>query len=611
MADGTTAGAAGVSVFLDNSLDPDGRSLLFRDPVRIVRCDDPAGLPVALAAIEAALAEGFHAAGYLSYELGYALEAKLLGLMPRGRALPLLWVGIFDRPRVLDADAAEAYLAQTANGTFEVTRPVLSIDRACYLDMVRRVRDYIAAGDVYQINLTFKMRFGFSGDAAAFYRALRRKQRVRHGALVHTPAATILSLSPELFLAVEDGTATARPMKGTAPRRALPADDAACRRWLHSDGKSRAENLMIVDLLRNDLGRVAEIGSVATRDLFEVETYPTVHQMVSSVTGRLRPGTGFAGLVRGLFPCGSITGAPKVRAMEVIRELEDEPRGVYTGAIGHVAPDGAASFNVAIRTAVLWPDGRGEMGIGSGIVFDSDPVAEYEECLLKGRFLSDPPECFQLIETLRWSREEGFALLDRHLARLRRSAASLGFRLRPGRAEEALDAHIGSLGPGTYRVRLLLSDDGIVSVESTRIESQGAGETLRFALSERAVRSTDPLLYHKTTRRAFYESELARLGALTGCHEVVFRNERGELTEGSRTNLFVVLDGRLYTPPLASGLLPGTLREALMAGGEPGISERVLHASDLERAERIYLGNSVRGLVEAALVSPAEAPAEP
>ena len=328
----------------------------------------------------------------------------------------------------------------------------------------------------------------------------------------------------------------------------------------------------------------------------------TVHQMVSTVRARLRPRTGFADLVRGLFPCGSITGAPKVRAMEIIRELETEPRGVYTGAIGYLGPDGAGTFNVAIRTVVLHPDGRGEMGIGSGIVFDSDPAAEYQESLLKARFLTDVHDPFQLIETLRWSRADGFAYLDRHLARLRRSADSFGFRLSLARVERALNEHVEGLSDGVYRVRLLLSDDGGVSVTSVAIQEQPNGSTLSFAVSDRPVHSADRFLYHKTTKRDFYEAELARLSGATGCDEVVFRNELGELTEGSRTNLFVERGGRLLTPPLSCGVLAGTLREALMAAPDAKVEESVLFEDDLRRAQRVFLGNSVRGLMQAVLL---------
>ena len=363
-------------VLLDDSLSPNGRGILLENPVEIVRCDRPEEVEAGLERLAGAAAHGLYAAGFLAYELGYLLEPRLAELIPPQREHPLIWMGLFEGHRTLGEAGMRRFFDGSISGGHGIDGLRLSLNRDVYLDAVRRVKDYIAAGDVYQINLTFKYLFDFTGDPLSLYAELRRKQRVAHGGVVHAPDMDVLSLSPELFVSTSGERVVARPMKGTAPRGPTPAADARARAWLHEDAKSRAENLMIVDLLRNDVGRVAAIGSVEVPDLFTVETYPTVHQMTSTVHARLRPGVGIQDLVRGLFPCGSITGAPKVRAMEIIRELEALPRGVYTGAIGMIAPNGEVSFNVAIRTLVLHRDGRGEMGIGSGIVHDSDPAAE-------------------------------------------------------------------------------------------------------------------------------------------------------------------------------------------------------------------------------------------
>jgi para-aminobenzoate synthetase/4-amino-4-deoxychorismate lyase len=333
--------------------------------------------------------------------------------------------------------------------------------------------------------------------------------------------------------------------------------------------------------------------------LFTVETYPTVHQMTSSVRARLRPDVGADDVVRALFPCGSITGAPKVRAMEIIRELEPRPRDVYTGAIGAIAPNGDLSFNVAIRTLAIAPDGRAQMGIGSGIVYDSDPEAEFDECLLKARFLTEPFAPFRLIETLRWTRAEGYYLLDLHLDRLEASAAHFGFTCRRARVRAALEAYGAGLSDAVARVRLLLDEDGAVEIAHAAISAPDPEAVIRYALSHRPIDRADPFFYHKTTRRTFYESELARLQAETGCDEVILVNDRGELTEGSRTNLFVERGGRLTTPPVACGLLGGTLRRALLQDPGTDIEERPVTPADLAAAHRVYLGNSVRGLVRA------------
>jgi para-aminobenzoate synthetase/4-amino-4-deoxychorismate lyase len=593
------AAAVAPFVLLDDSLTEGGSALLFEDPVEIVRCDEPAQAGAALGTIAAAAGRGLTAAGYLAYELGYLLEPKLARLIPQDRAHPLIWMGLFERARELDGAGVRRLLAEHGDGGHRLERPRLSIGKADYLKAVERVKDYIAAGDVYQINLTFKYLFDFAGDPLSLYGELRRKQRVAHGGVLRTGDFDVISLSPELFLSVSDRHALTKPMKGTAPRGVTPDADAEMRRWLRSDEKSRAENLMIVDLLRNDLGRVAEIGSVEAPALFTVETYPTLHQMTSSVTGRLRPGIGAAELIRALFPCGSVTGAPKVRAMEIIRELEATPRGVYTGAVGMIAPNGDARLNVAIRTVVLGHDGRGEMGIGSGIVHDSDPAAEYDECLLKADFLTKPRQPFKLIETLRWDAEDGYVLLERHLQRLTDSAAYFGFRCDPAKVRRRLDDLAAGFGAGTRRVRLLLDHDGDIELMAVAMEMPGPETVYGYVLSGRPVDPSDPLVYHKTTRRELYDGEFARLSKETGCDEVLFTNIRGELAEGSRTNIFIERDGRLLTPPIRCGLLDGTLRRDLLDDPNVMIEEKVLTPNDLETAERIYLGNSVRGLVPA------------
>ena len=414
----------------------------------------------------------------------------------------------------------------------------------------------------------------------------------------------VLSLSPELFFRREGKHMSTRPMKGTAPRGRTPREDARLKTWLAMDEKQRAENLMIVDLLRNDLGRVAKIGSVEVTDLFTVETYRSVHQMTSGISAELRSDMGLKDMLRALFPCGSVTGAPKVRAMEIIRELEADPRGVYTGAIGHIAPSGDAQFNVAIRTVVLDAQG-GEMGIGSGIVANSKADAEFEECLLKAQFLTRPDAPFSLIETIRYERGVGFHLLERHLARLQSSAAHFGYPFSREKTLAALDEEAARVEAPVAMVRLLLAEDGAITVTSTPIELPTKGTVWRFVISDQRLDEKDPFFYHKTTRRQFYDREMERQKALTGCDEVVFLNKKGELTEGTRTNLFIEIDGRLFTPALTCGLLPGTLREELLDLPRAAASEAILTPQDLLDADRIYLGNSVRGLIRAELLEPA------
>jgi para-aminobenzoate synthetase / 4-amino-4-deoxychorismate lyase len=592
-------------VLLDDSLTPGGRSLLYAEPERVISASSPEEVEAALDEVSAGLARGLHAAGFFSYELGYCLEPKLRDLLPADRRVPLFWIGLFRPPLPLDDASTRAWLdAHGGTERAKISDLTLSWMREQYVSAFDKVEDYISAGDVYQINLTFKYRFAFEGNPVALYAALRRKQRVAYGALISAPDFSVLSLSPELFFRREAKHMSTRPMKGTAPRGRTPREDARLKTWLAMDEKQRAENLMIVDLLRNDLGRVAKIGSVEVTDLFTVETYRSVHQMTSGISAELRSDMGLKDMLRALFPCGSVTGAPKVRAMEIINELEADPRGVYTGAIGHIAPSGDAQFNVAIRTVVLAAD-SGEMGIGSGIVADSKADSEFEECLLKAQFLTRPDAPFALIETIRYERSTGFHLLERHLARLQSSAGYFGYPFSREAVLAALEAEAARVEAPVAMLRLLLAEDGTITVTSTAIELPTKGTVWRFVISDQRLDEKDPFFYHKTTRRQFYDGEMERQKALTGCDEVVFLNKKGELTEGTRTNIFIEIDGRLFTPALTCGLLPGTLREELLDLPRAAASEAVLTPQDLLTADRIYLGNSVRGLVRAELLEPA------
>ncbi len=582
-------------VLIDDARDPAAACYLFTDPEKVVTAETPEQVPAAMEAIEAALAEGFFAAGCLAYELGYVLEPRLLPLLPKNRKVPLIWMGIFkDRRAITAAEVAELLSGGTDGYNLEDLRP--DLERNDYIKAIGRIRDAIAAGDVYQINYTFKYLFGFSGSAAALYANLRRRQRAGHGALVATEDFHVLSLSPELFFEVDNGEIRARPMKGTAGRAPDAARDLDQKAWLAADGKSRAENLMIVDLVRNDLGRVSETGSVEVSGLFTVETYPTLHQMTSAIKARLEPKKGFADLVTALFPCGSVTGAPKVRAMEIIRDMEAAPRGVYTGAVGWAGPGGGAAFNVAIRTLVVDRDGRGEMGVGGGIVFDSDAAAEYEECLLKARFLTETMPPFSLIETMRL--ENGtFHLLARHIRRLESSAVFFGFPFDESAIRRRLAGEAEKLNGGTHRVRLLLDENGKIDTASATLEAETGKWT--FTLSSVRADRHSPFTFHKTTRHELYDRERAAGGG----DEVVFLNDRGEITEGSMTNIFIEMNGLLLTPPVSCGLLAGTFRQDLLDRGKA--REAVLTPENLRETERIFLANSVRGLMPARLIFPA------
>lgn len=584
-------------VLLDNSTSLDAISELFERPTEIIRADAPDEVAPALAALQAGIARGLHAAGFFSYELGYLLEPKLTHLLPAQRKVPLLWFGLYATPRQLTGGEVQRWLTEEAIGHPTLGELAHSWDSSSYLKRFNEVQKNIRSGDIYQLNLTFKAKFNLEGSPLALYRDLRLKQRVAYAGIVDTGDVTILSASPELFIKQHDRIIETRPMKGTAPRAGTPEGETEVRSTLAKDVKNRAENLMIVDLMRNDLGRIADLGSVNVTDLFTVETFKTLHQMTSGVEARLKDGIGIVDILKAIFPPGSITGAPKIRAMELIRELETEPRGVYCGAIGRFSPDGSAQFNVAIRTAIIDRKGFGEMGIGSGVVADSDGPKEYAECLLKMKFLTDPVRRFELIETMLYVPGDGIWLRGYHLARLAASASYFGFSYDAEKVRDAIDAAIATAPDQRLRVRLLLDEDGAISATATPQPETAADAVMRYVISDTRLSSADLFLYHKTTRRELYDGEWKHYHDTLGADEVLYLNENGELAEGSRTSIFIERDGRLLTPRLAAGLLPGTLRAALLDEGRA--SEARLTIEDANAAKTIYLGNSVRGLVRA------------
>ena len=557
---------------------------LYRDPVRVIAAWTVAEVKPALAAVRAVLGEGRHVAGFLSYEAGVAFET---GVPPGAVTTPLLWFGVFDGIETVEDVAA---ILPDPAGAW-AGAPMPEVSRSDYDAMIARVRALIEAGDIYQANLTFRAAVRFEGDPAALYARLRGAAAAGWGAYVDTGLDRLLSLSPELFFALEAGRLTCRPMKGTAPRA---LDDAAAIASLAADSKQRAENLMIVDLMRNDLSRVAAPGSVCVPALFEVETYPTVHQMTSTVTADLATGRDALDVLAALFPCGSITGAPKVRAQQVIGAVERSARGAYTGAIGWIEPEGDAQFNVAIRTLhIAGADIHATLGLGGGIVADSRAENEWAEALAKGAFVTHGQRGFDLIETMAFDPDDGMPLLERHLARMKASAEAFGFFFDRHGARNELQAATFRLRAAA-KVRLLLARSGAIAIEVAPAPAPRTAP-MKVALVPLPVAPADFRLRHKSSDRRFYDA--ARIDS--GADEVVFVDADGFLTEGSFTNVFVERDGRLLTPPLARGLLPGVLRAELLESGRAREAE--LTVGDL--AGGFLLGNALRGLVTAVTVA--------
>ncbi|MBS1800326.1 MAG: aminodeoxychorismate synthase component I [Acidobacteria bacterium] len=580
-------------------------SYLFLDPVETIVANALDEIPAMFERIECALADGMHVAGYIGYECGehFVMRCGRVAAARGEDSLPLAWFGVYRKPFVFDHAAgafagdapAEVTVEQASASALGDAAPRdlrLDIAEAEYTRTIERIKRYIEAGDTYQVNFTDAVTVRLPHSPATTFAALAAAQPVAYSALLHVGERHILSHSPELFFRVAaGGRIVARPMKGTMPRGLDSDGDARQAARLAADEKNRAEHIMIVDLLRNDLGRICRMGSVQVEELFAVERYRTLLQMTSTISGRMRVGPGWHEIFGALFPSGSITGAPKIRTMEIIRELERGPRGVYTGAIGHIAPTGEAAFSVAIRTLVV-EDGVARMGVGGGIVADSAPEAEYRECQLKASFLQSRSVAFELIETMLFD-GGGIVRLTLHLDRLAASAAYFDFVFERQEVEARLAAMVKDLLRGVRsRVRLLLGAPGGLTLSHSPLEEGPAEIVVR--LSSSRVNSGDVFVRHKTTRREMYDRELARARE-AGFDEVLFVNERGELTEGAISTLFVRSGGRLLTPPLACGVLPGVLRRHILAT-DPTAEERVLLPKDLDGADAVFLGNSVRGL---------------
>jgi para-aminobenzoate synthetase / 4-amino-4-deoxychorismate lyase len=576
--------------------------ITFRDPLRVLVAREVGEVLPALAEIEAAVTDGMYAAGYVAYEAAPAFEPRMR--VRSGGRLPLLWFGIFAGPEEGPTSTS------TPTSTGPDLRGVgwrLEVDRGRYDRAVAAVREAIAEGRTYQVNLTARLRGILGGEPMALYESLRRAQGAGYHALLDLGEQTIVSVSPELFFRTAGRRIETRPMKGTRPRGRWPEEDDALAAALLASEKDRAENLMIVDLLRNDLGRVCETGSVQVPRLYDVERYRTVWQLTSTVEGRLRPGVGLSDVLAALFPCGSVTGAPKISTMEIIAGLEASPREVYCGAIGMVRPGGDAVFSVPIRT--VWWDratGAAEYGTGGGIVWDSTADAEYDELLAKAVVVRQPWPEFDLLETMA---TEGGTVprLDRHLDRLCRSAATFGIPCPEPDIRAALDLAATGHREEPQKLRLTLAADGAFNLTTEPLGfrgndgperangperatgPEGGGRPVAVSLAARPVHSHDRFLFHKTTHRAVYDERRAEA---PDHYDVLLRNERDELTELTRGNLVLELDGRLVTPPVASGLLAGCLRAQLLDAGI--IEEGVVTVDDLDRAARAWSISSAR-----------------
>ncbi|MCL6741925.1 aminodeoxychorismate synthase component I [Sphingomonas sp. RB56-2] len=564
---------------------------LYRQPVEIIAAHDLDEVEPALGRIRAGLRAGRHAAGYLAYEAGHAFESKLAGSARRGEG-PLLCFGLFEGHETPDI---ETLLPSPDGAYIGPVRP--RIGRPSYEAAADQVREHLFAGDFYQANLTFGCDVAIAGQPLALYARLRQSSKSGWGGVLVHGGRAIVSLSPEQFFTIRDGIIEARPMKGTAGRLTDAKADRAVAEQLSTDEKQQAENLMIVDLMRNDLAKVSVPGSVEVPELFVVETYPTVHQMVSRITARLRIECDAVDVIRTIFPCGSVTGAPKIAAIEALARLEPEPRGAYTGSMGWIEPNqhgepGDAAFNVLIRTLELAEGNtKARLGLGSGLVVDSVPSDEWAECLLKGDFVRRNAQDFDLIETMGFDPSEGIVELERHLDRMKCSATDLDFKFDRHAARNELQA--ATFGrKHRAMVRLLLSRTGSMAIQVKQYDDP-AEVPVSVAVRPLPVDPSDFRLRYKTTDRRFLDE--ARQGE--EAYETIFTDPEGQLTEGSRTNIFVERGGKLQTPPLTRGIMPGILRAKLIEEGRA--EEADLTPADLDGG--FFIGNIVRGLIPAKL----------
>ncbi|WP_404458249.1 aminodeoxychorismate synthase component I [Oceanobacillus kapialis] len=553
----------------------------FTNPKEVITASVIEEVVPALKLVQKFVSQGYYAAGYVSYEAAPAFDdAFTVNSEPH---LPFVWFGIFAQP---------SNEPITATGSFKTEKWTPLTQKHEYTERIQAIKEAIRKGITYQVNYTIRLLSQFSGDSIAYYHHLSKAQASNYSAYINDGKHTMISASPELFFHMRNNTILTKPMKGTAARGNTLQQDKQQKEWLANSAKNQAENVMIVDLLRNDLGRIAKAGTVKVPFLFQIESFPTVHQMTSTVTAELEEKTELPDVFAALFPCGSITGAPKGSTMNIIEGLEEQPRNVYCGAIGFITPQMEAIFNVPIRTVQIKNQtGKAVYGVGGGITWDSDPVEEYEEVLTKSKVLQTKQTHFQLLETIGYS-DGNFMVLEYHLKRLKRSADYFEFQVNiQAIREELTNLEKRLTQQENWKIRLLLSRDGSTKLEYNPIKSPA--QPMQIELAKGPIDNENIYLYHKTTNRSHYQSLFHDTDNNT--EDILLWNDANEITEFTMGNIVVEMDGHYYTPPVESGLLPGTYRQALLEKGE--IKERVIHKRDLSKCTNLWMINSVRGWV--------------
>ena len=586
-------------LFETGLLDKDNfTTYIFTNPKEIIKIRGYSDIEKAFEKIEKYSKE-YYLAGYFSYELGYYFENDFF--RPKANSsYPLIHLCLFKKTLSFNHKTGRTNVAIPGlfrpgqkNQDYQLKNLKISLTKQQYLRKISLIKEYIRDGETYQVNFTAKYRFNFSGSTFAFYDDLKNRQNVAYGAFCKFKDEYVISLSPELYFKIDSPSICSRPMKGTIQRGKDIEEDKKIQLRLKGSIKDLAENLMIVDLVRNDLGRVSKSGSVKVSELFTVEKYNTLFQLTSTVRSTLRKNITYSDIFKSIFPGGSVTGAPKMRTMQIIRSLESDCRNIYCGALGMIFPGKKAIFNLPIRTISIIKN-KGEMGVGSGIVSDSNPHKEFQECLLKARFLTGTYKKFQLIETILW--DGTYRFLDEHLRRLNSSARYFDFYYNPAQITSQLKKMDNNFEIGFhYKVRLLLDKDGGLKIDYSKIAQDSYSGEKYVVISRYKIDSGEIFCFHKTTNRDLYDSEYNHYRQ-KGYYEVIFSNNKNEFTEGAISNIIVEINKRRYTPPVSSGLLPGIFRAHLIK--KHGVQERVIMRDDLIRANRIFLCNSVRGLTQ-------------
>jgi para-aminobenzoate synthetase/4-amino-4-deoxychorismate lyase len=577
--------------------------MLFFDPIAEFSASTPSDLKVAFVQMELYRKKGFFLVGYINYEATREQAHAKSSKQHDSKALVLQFYAFNEPLRVDPSDLDSALESQVESEPY-IDNISLSETHERYLKNLKKIHQYIYDGETYQVNYTIRMSFELHGEVLSLYKTLRQRQAVEYSALLLLPNKSILSLSPELFIEKKASTLTSKPMKGTSSRGSTPELDAQVLKAMKADPKQRSENLMIVDLMRNDIGKLAKVGSMEVESLFQIQSFATLHQMISTVRGEVDSDISFQTIVDSLFPCGSITGAPKVRTMEIINELESTPRGIYTGAIGYITPNNDFTFSVPIRTIEFDNNSKlGNLGIGGGIIYESDAEQEWQECLLKAKFLTGINQDFSLIESFRLTHKP-FAIerYEQHLKRLQGSAQHFNFLFDAAMIKEQIETFTKTLNKQSdHKVRLLLNAQGQINLSAEPL-SRAEDECLRVCISERCIDASSPYRRHKTTRRTLYNQEYARC-IDEGYYDVIFLNQKAQIAEASRHNIFIEKDGTLITPPTDSGALAGIFRQQLLNDEQQKTALQPLYLSDLQAADKIFLTNSVRGIVEVTLAT--------